>query len=467
MKIVVTVHQFLPESLAGTELIALGIAKELQRRGHEVTVVAGYPEHQPRPDAQRFDRYVYEGLRVERFRHSFHPMGDQRVLAELSYDNRLFARAFDAVLAETQPDVVHFIHLARLSASLVEPCVQRGVPTVFTATDFWPVCAYSQLRLPGNGECAGPDALALNCVRHFAANRAARTMSIQGMAARAPDWMLALGVRAASSRSLPIAPGFAAEVRALSARQPFLRQQLNRIDRILAPSRIMARKLVDGGVAPHRIELLPYGINLEGATRDIPRGSTQALRVGYIGSFAEHKGVEVAVNAVRRLLLTPRVELSISGAPGQTDACQAYYQRVLTLARGDARIRVLGAFPNSEVQQRLASLDVLVVPSLWRENTPLVVYEAFAAGCPVIASDADGISEVVQHDVNGLLFPTGDEGALAACISRLAADRTLLQRLAAGTQPPLSLPEHVSRLEEIYRELIVARVATRQPQRPM
>jgi glycosyltransferase involved in cell wall biosynthesis len=467
MKIVVTVHQFLPESLAGTELIAFGIAKELQRRGHEITVVTGYPDAHPLPDEQRFDRYMYDGLRVERFRHSFHPMGDQRVLTELTYNNRLFARAFDAILAEAEPDVVHFVHLARLSAALVEPCVRRGVPTVFTATDFWPVCAYSQLRLAENRECAGPDALGLNCVRHFAASRAARAMSIQGIAARAPDWMLALGIRAASSRRLPVAPAFVAEVRALAERQPFLREQLNRIDRVLAPSRIMARKLIEGGIAAERVELLPYGINLEGTTRDIPRGSLQALRVGFIGSFAEHKGVEVAVNAVRQLPAETSVELSIYGTPGQTASCQAYHRRVLKLAENDARIRVLGAFPNNEVQQVLGSLDVLVVPSLWRENTPLVVYEAFAAGCPVIASDVDGISEVVQHEVNGLLFPIGDDVALAACIGRLAADRTLLQQLAAGTRPPKSLSEHVSRLEEIYNELIDARVATRDAQRLM
>jgi glycosyltransferase involved in cell wall biosynthesis len=143
MKIIVTVHQFLPEYSAGTEVIALGIARELQERGHEVVVVTGYPDPRSLRDNERFDRYTHDGLRVERFRHSPHPMGDQQVVTELAYDNRLFARAFDRLLAEVEPDVVHFVHLARLSAWLIEPCVERGIPTVFTVTDFWPVCPYT------------------------------------------------------------------------------------------------------------------------------------------------------------------------------------------------------------------------------------------------------------------------------------------------------------------------------------
>jgi glycosyltransferase involved in cell wall biosynthesis len=461
MKIIVTVHQFLPDHSSGTEVIALGIARELQGRGHEVVVVTGYPDPRPLRDEERFDRYTYEGLRVERFRHSPDPMGDQSVVTELAYDNHLFARAFDRLLAEVEPDVVHFVHLARLSASLIGPCVERSIPTVFTATDFWPVCPYSQLRLGGNELCAGPDESALNCIRHFAENLTAHPVSIPAAVSRAPNWLIGLGVRAATSPRLPVsAPRFFTEVKALVGRQQFLRRELNRIDRVLAPSRLMERKLVEGGIDAERVSFLPYGIDAAGGERGAERGRERVLRLGFIGSVAEHKGVEVAIKALRLLPAGLPVELSIHGAPGSHPAYQAYYARIQALAARDPRIRLFPAFPNHEVRGVLATMDALVVPSLWHENTPLVVYEAFAAGCPVIGSEVEGIAEIVGHEVNGLLFSAGDSSALAAGIRRLAENRGLLRTLASRTKPPLSVPAHVSRLVEIYEELIAAREAS-------
>lgn len=466
MKILLTVHQFLPEFSTGTEVIALGIAKELQRRGHDVLVVTGFPDAGRLPDAQRFDRYVHDGIPVERFRHSPHPMGAQRVVTELAYDNRLFAAAFRKLLDRFAPELVHFVHLSRLSASLVAPCVERGIPTVFTATDFWAVCPFSQLRLADDSMCAGPDPSGFNCVRHLLDAAGARPSSLVGLARRAPDWMLGLGVRAAGV-PLPVAPPFLREVRALVGRQSFVREQLGRVDRVLAPSRIMERTLAEGGIAPGRVRFLPYGIRTEGIRRSTDRGSGPVLRLGFVGSLTEHKGLEVAVRAVRLLEPALPVELHVHGAPGDSAAGRAFHEAVRALAAPDPRIRFHGPFDNREVGRVLASLDVLAVPSLWHENTPLVVYEAAAAGCPVIASDVEGIAEVVRHEVDGLLAARGDAAALAACVRRAAQDRALVRELAGRTRTPLSVGEHVDRLETVYRELAAdradARPRTRRP----
>ncbi|HEX8273766.1 MAG TPA: glycosyltransferase [Longimicrobiaceae bacterium] len=460
MKILITVHQFLPEFSTGTEVIALGIARELRARGHRVLVVTGFPDARRLPDAERFDRYEYDGIPVERFRHSPHPMGAQRAVTEMAYDNRLFAEEFGAVLARFAPDLVHFVHLARLSASLVGPCVERGIPTVFTATDFWAVCPFSQLRLPDQSICAGPGPGALNCVRHLVAGSGARRASVLGLARHAPDWMLGLGVRAAEMR-LPLAPPVLDEVAALARRQGFVREQLGRVDRVLAPSRLMERTLAAGGIAPGRVSFLPYGIDTAGIERRTDRGSGPALRLGFVGSLTEHKGLDVAVGAVRRLPPELPVELAVHGAPADGPAGRAYLDAVRSLAGGDPRIRFHGPFRNREVGGVLAGLDALVVPSVWHENTPLVVYEAFAAGCPVVASDVEGIAEVVRHGVDGLLFARGDADALARALLRLAEDRALVAALAGQTRPPLAVGEHVDRLESVYAELLAGRAARR------
>ena len=77
----------------------------------------------------------------------------------------------------------------------------------------------------------------------------------------------------------------------------------------------------------------------------------------------------------------------------------------------------------------LSRIDVLVVPSIWYENAPLVVYSALAAGVPVVATDLGGLSETIVHGRNGLLFEPGNPAALAAELEP-AGDRARAPRPA-------------------------------------
>jgi glycosyltransferase involved in cell wall biosynthesis len=126
------------------------------------------------------------------------------------------------------------------------------------------------------------------------------------------------------------------------------------------------------------------------------------------------------------------------------------------LAADDSRITFCGTFPNSSIGEILSGIDVLVVPSIWYENTPLVIYSAMAASCPVIASDLGGMSEVVHHNINGLLVEPGDPSALAAALQQLSCDREMLTRLASGCKRPKSIREYVAELLEVYEEILKA-----------
>ena len=102
----------------------------------------------------------------------------------------------------------------------------------------------------------------------------------------------------------------------------------------------------------------------------------------------------------------------------------------------------------------LSDLDALVVPSLWHENSPLVVYSAQSAKCPIIASNVAGISQIVDHGKNGLLFEPGDVSELANAISVVLDDRKLLQKMSRNAKISPSIQEYVFRLLSIYRELL-------------
>ena len=118
-------------------------------------------------------------------------------------------------------------------------------------------------------------------------------------------------------------------------------------------------------------------------------------------------------------------------------------------------IRFCGVFPNEQIGKIFAKLDVLVVPSIWYENTPLVIYSAQEAGCPVIASNLGGMAEVVEHEKNGLLFEVGNVTSLAATIERLSGDRRLLRQLAANAVEPKSISDYVNELVTIYSNVLL------------
>jgi GT2 family glycosyltransferase len=101
----------------------------------------------------------------------------------------------------------------------------------------------------------------------------------------------------------------------------------------------------------------------------------------------------------------------------------------------------------------LADADVLVVPSVWIENAPFIIREAFAAGLPVVASDLGGMAEMVFHDRNGLLFPPGDAGALADQLSRLLHEDGLVERLRRGIERPMSIEQDALEMTRRYAAL--------------
>jgi glycosyltransferase involved in cell wall biosynthesis len=447
MKIVLTVHQFLPEFSAGTEILTYETAKELRKNGHDISVVTGFPSALQLKDSERFDRYIYDGISVERFHHSYVPMGNQVNILEMEYDNCLFGSFFRRYLKRKKPDVVHFFHLSRLSASPIDICRELRIPTLLTPTDFWFICPASQLRLPHNRPCEGPDKLGLNCMRHLAATYQSNGMSI--VFQKLPKWLIALPI-SIIKKGVNFDRYYSPMIRAISRRRDFLVQRINYIDQVVIPTQIMLSLLTRNGLEKQRITFMPYGLNL-----DFIQGSKRAslshiLRLGFIGSIAEHKGVHVLVEAMQKLTRRP-VELKIYG---EMDVSREYTRNLIKMSSGYPMIKFCGTFPNVKIGEIFSSMDALIVPSLWHENSPLVIYAAQAAGCPVVASNMAGISEIIEHEKNGLLFEAGDPSQLAAAIETLLNNGGLLQKLSSNAKRPLSIQDYVTKLTEIYSGLI-------------
>lgn len=431
-------------------MLTLETAKELKRRGHDVEVWTGHPADADTAQSKPIDHYDYDGLKVHRYNHNYTVFSPNRNMMEFEYNSLAFRGYFTEYVKKEKPDIVHFFHLLRLSASAVEVCLDNNIPCVFTPTDFWMICQTCQLRLSDNSLCLGPDEEGINCCRHLAYQF---TGTKGRYAARLPDSVFKFFIRAAGFRWWP-ERNYSRMLRAISLRKDFIMERINRVDRVLAPTRFMEKILIQNGVDPRIVDFMPFGLNMKAFEKKAPKKRSERLRVGFIGTLSEHKGAHLLIEAVRLLPQETPVEVKIYGDLSQFPE---YVTTVKKLAEDDKRVEFLGHFPNEKIGEVFSGIDVLVVPSIWYENTPLVIYSAFAASTPVIATNLGGMSEVVHHEKNGLLFEKGDSKALSLLLKRIVEDRALLERLSKNVSPPPSISDYVDGLENVYKEVIAKR----------
>jgi glycosyltransferase involved in cell wall biosynthesis len=139
---------------------------------------------------------------------------------------------------------------------------------------------------------------------------------------------------------------------------------------------------------------------------------------------------------------------------GNLDLDPAYSARLRELARGDARIRFRGPFAQPEAGRIWEAVDVLVVPSLWWENSPLAILEALAAGVPVVASRTGGVPEILP-EAAGILVEPGDARALRAALEAVLNGHALAGPLEA--LPLKTTLEGARELAALYAERASAR----------
>ncbi len=444
MKVLFAAHQFFPEHYAGTEVLTLGLAKELKARGHEPHVFAArrsFPVNDIQP-GETVD-YEHEGIPVRRVGRPRE--GLSRPYA-LDYDNPVMAGRAREYVREIEPDIIHAMHFQGLSAGVIEAFKESGAPVVYTATDFWSVCPVVDLRRHDGAMCRGPELK--HCIRCIASRYPGSRM--KAALDRTPDAV----VHAAGKLSeTPLSRVFRPlrQVEALKERPGRIREAANTLDHVIAPTELTRELLVANGVKGRGMEVSHYGIDTSGS-RDAPRNRNvpPPLRIGFIGTLGPHKGCDLLIKAFEKL---PDLDATLT-IYGNLERFKSFVAELRRLAGGDGRITFAGTFPPEEIGRVLSGMEVLVVPSRWYENTPLVVYSAFAAGTPVVATDLGGLSEVVRPGENGLLFELEDADDLARQLRRLYEEPELLEDLRNGIGHVKTVGENADELEGLYATLL-------------
>jgi len=451
-RVLITVHKFFPEHRAGTEVLTLKIAQDLLRRGHQVVVVTANP---PDTDA-RFragdeeKRYTHEGVDVISIEE---PLRLKGYKFPFEYQHPFIRQRFGELIEEFRPDIVHILHAQNLSGSVIEEAKARNLPVVMSTTDFWFICPIVQLKRPDGAVCEGPGPGARNCFTCYTPELLPPEAEfVQAIDGRFPAVSKVSGKL--GSRALYYAYLVAKWPQALQAtikRPEVLRDIANMTDAITVPTLLMKRLFIKNGIREDLIHHVPFGIDTSKLVDWCDKAPSAKLRIGYIGTLFGHKGVDILIKAFQRLGTPDRAELKIYGS---TKQFPEYAQTLIELARSDAATRdgisFLETFPNDEFGRVLSELDVLVVPSRWYENTPLVMQSALTTKTPLIATDLGGMSELIDHEKNGLLFKLNDDADLAEQLGKLLKQPDMLQRFRDNIGPQRTIEIMVDELEALY-----------------
>jgi glycosyltransferase involved in cell wall biosynthesis len=433
VKVVLASHHYPPDNTAGVELIVERAACWLVRKGYTVEVVCVGKIDSPTHLAVQSDER--DGVLVHRLGLK---LWGQGIHLGLRYRDEAVRAWLEDYFERARPDLVHSQSSYLLTASAIEAAKGCGIPVVVSLNDYWFTCPRITL-LRSNGAICSPPVSAATCTWCLMAERR-RYHALDRVATK-------LGSRARSI--LPVDPGLLAQI---EDRRAYLDRVLRTVDRIITPGLVAYDQLMAAGFSAEQIQLVRSGLDVSHWTAAPRREGVAPFRVGYLGQLAPHKGVAVLVQAFQKLRpgVTPP-ELRIYGDARSFPQYAAALQKA---AAGNPRIQFLGRYDNREVGNILADLDVLVVPSLWHEVSPLVIKEAFAAGVPVVASDLRNLAFQVSNEVDGLLFAAGDASDLARQLERLIDEPPLRRRLAAGVRPPPTLDDEMSDVEDVYRRVL-------------
>jgi glycosyltransferase involved in cell wall biosynthesis len=225
--------------------------------------------------------------------------------------------------------------------------------------------------------------------------------------------------------------------------------------RVVAVCEWVRDLLIRNGVPAEKIALCRQGLahppRAAAAPEAVP-ASRSPLRIAFFGRLDAVKGVHILIEALYRapdLPVTLDLFAVVQGRAG--DDLKSELRRKIGQ---DARVRFRDPVAAEETVERLREYDVLAVPSQWMETGPMVVYEAFAAGIPVVGSNLGGIAELVTNEKNGLLVEAGSVDGWVGAMRRLAEDRALLATLRRGIGPVRTMRDVAREMLPLYEGIV-------------
>jgi glycosyltransferase involved in cell wall biosynthesis len=453
LKVLLVVHYFFPNHFYGTETYTLEVARDLRRRGYDVEILSAMSPGEEGGREKLLFSYTYDAFTVHCIDFNFAP---HTSFCQLYYRPEMYSFYYE-LLSDVAPDILHITHLMNHTAVILEAAAACSIPAMATLTDFFGICFNSRLA-DINGElCPGPNSSGSKCLHCYMetidSEELAKSFAVLQPLAKKRYFRGFLALALAWLGKLPLGKksGLLSQVRALTTRAEKLHKIYQKYQKMVAPTDFLYDAYVANRFIEEKIVKINFGINWDIVTafREVRKYDPgRPLRFGYIGQLADHKGVDMLVRAFKTT--SGYKELLLYGSPGPGSP---YYEKLVEIGGGDRSIIFAGTFPETELGERLSEIDVLVIPSRWHENSPLVLLYALATRTPVIVSSVKGMTEFVRDGENGLTFKRGSLVDLTRVMGRIMENPVIIEGFSERADYRKTISDHVDEIESIYREI--------------
>lgn len=448
MVIAICAQRFNEPLVGGVDVYAERLGRALVRQGHEVVILAFDADSEANPQGKA-GRQVWSGMPVLRL-----PL----LLDERRQEE--FATGYDAgvrrpmrdLLQESAAELLIVMNFYIPSLAVVDAAKDLGLPVAYVATDYVPICRRATFIRWDGHECERGESLH-SCAACFVSHKWAGRI---GAAVLEKVPVNALVRTAAGHENYrgahPLSPvrPYLREINWMSKRLQMLASVRRKIDLVLAPTTLTRRLYVQNGFDEAQVELLPFGVDPNSALAGVSHIPSRHVRFLFVGRLQPYKGVHLLIRAFKAIENRNGAKLTVYGTPG---GYPDYYESLLNQMSDDPDVDFRGQVPFDRLDHAFANADYFVLPSLWHENSPLILLDAIHSRTPVIASSVGGVSDLVRDSHNGLLFPMGDQASLTATLQRVIQTPELGDQLRSEEDGGLPvIDDYACDLIELLRE---------------
>jgi len=400
-KVLKVIHGYPPYYMAGSEVYTYNLCNELKKRVNISIFTRIEDIFSP---LYQIKQSTDSGIRIIRVNK---PKRDYTFRDK--YIDKKLGKIFERYLQQINPDIVHIGHLSHLTVLIVDIVKKYNIPIIFTLHDYWMICVRGQLIRGDKELCDGPTVeKCLECNKKYFINEKVGKREIQ-------KWLKKMRV------------------------------VNDKIDLFIAPSGFLKNIYIKNGFLPEKIIYMDYGFKKE-LFYNIKKKESKKLRFGFMGRIIPVKGIDLLIECFNDID-PKKAQLNIYG---RIDESFQYLKHKIR----HNNVYFYGGYNYLDIGNVLSNIDVLVVPSIWYENSPLVIHEAILSGIPVITSNLGGMAELIENEKNGLLFESRDIKDLKDKITRFIEQPELISQLTNDVIRIRSIQEDADYLIKIYNKLI-------------
>jgi glycosyltransferase involved in cell wall biosynthesis len=411
MKVLFVIHQFFPHYYTGTERLVLNLSKQIQRMGHSVKVLTyGLSETEGlKPDGEFLTKeYEFQGIPVISIKHQNVPDNINFTVFDQSSEEIM-----KKIISQENCDVVHVLHPMRMGTA-VRVAKKGNIPVVLSPTDFWLMCPKS-IAVTNKGDLCQSSEKGFKCIKECFDN----------------TWKDKILRRYEDTKEI-----------------------LNNADCVTSATTFLYG-ILKNNILNRRMKIVRFGedyINICPNMKTYLPGSE--ITIGFLSTLMRHKGAHILIEAYK-LAKMKNLKLKIYGHYFHEEE---YYRTLVKMAQNYPGIELCGSYNYEEMPRIFSEIDMLIVPSIWWENSPLVIIGALAHNVPAIVSDLGGLTEIIRDGENGLVFEVGNVEGLTELLRKIGQHPEIINELKANIHRPPRIEEMAFEFEQIYTGLIDTRV---------